>query len=38
MTVRPSQHGNADVVPLASWTEALDRRPEEIKVVVELTA
>jgi glucose 1-dehydrogenase len=25
-------------VPLASWTEALDRQPEDIKVVVELTA
>ena len=25
-------------VPLASWTEALDRHPEDIKVVVDLTA
>jgi threonine dehydrogenase-like Zn-dependent dehydrogenase len=25
-------------VPLASWTEALDRQPEDIKVVVDLTA
>jgi threonine dehydrogenase-like Zn-dependent dehydrogenase len=25
-------------VPLASWTEALDRQPKDIKVVVELTA
>ena len=25
-------------VPLTSWTEALDRQPEDIKVVVNLTA
>jgi glucose 1-dehydrogenase len=25
-------------VPLTSWTEALDRQPEDIKVVVDLTA
>jgi threonine dehydrogenase-like Zn-dependent dehydrogenase len=25
-------------VPLTSWAEALDRQPEDIKVVVELTA
>jgi hypothetical protein len=25
-------------VPLGSWTEALDRQPEDIKVVVDLTA
>jgi len=25
-------------VPLNSWTEALDRHPEDIKVVVDLTA
>ena len=25
-------------VPLSSWTEALDRHPEDIKVVVDLTA
>ena len=25
-------------VPLTSWTEALDRHPEDIKVVVDLTA
>jgi threonine dehydrogenase-like Zn-dependent dehydrogenase len=25
-------------VPLTSWAEALDRHPEDIKVVVELTA
>jgi glucose 1-dehydrogenase len=25
-------------VPLTSWTEALNRRPEDIKVVVDLTA
>jgi glucose 1-dehydrogenase len=25
-------------VPLASWTDALDRRPDDIKVVVDLTA
>ena len=25
-------------VPLTSWTDALDRQPEDIKVVVDLTA
>jgi glucose 1-dehydrogenase len=25
-------------VPLARWTEALDRQPEDIKVVVDITA
>jgi hypothetical protein len=25
-------------VPLTSWTEVLDRHPEDIKVVVDLTA
>jgi hypothetical protein len=47
MTVVPGQKGTdpgwlggliTRRVPLTSWTEALDRHPEDIKVVVDLAA